>query len=69
MVEILAANGLDESLHEGMREGGMRDGLDLVDLQDAQIGLPSVIFQPRIMIGVEVARRLVPRDGMAETAT
>jgi hypothetical protein len=69
VVEILAANGPDESLHEGMRERGIRDGLDLLDPQDAQIGLPSVICEQPIMIGAEVAGRFLPDDGLVEQAT
>ena len=49
VVEKLPTNGPDEPLHERMRERHKRDGLDLLDPQDAQVGLPSVIFEQRAL--------------------
>ena len=35
LVEELPSNRADEALDEGMRDGSVRDGLDLLDIEDA----------------------------------
>ena len=45
VVQKLTANGSDESLYEGMRYQGIRDGLDFPDPENPQVGLPSVISE------------------------
>ena len=43
LIKKFTANRSDESLNEGMREWCIRDGLDLIDIQNPQIRLPLVI--------------------------
>ena len=42
LVEELAPDGADEPLDEWMRQGHVRHGLDLPDLQDPEIRPPTV---------------------------
>jgi len=46
----------DQALHEGVRPGHVRYGLEFVDLQNSQIRRPSVRLEQRIMIGTVLAR-------------
>lgn len=41
-IEILAANGTDQPFHKWMRGRHMRNRLDLVDLDYAQVGKPAM---------------------------
>jgi len=43
MVQEFTTNRSDQSLHKGMRTRGIRDGLDLINVQNPQVGLPSVV--------------------------
>ena len=44
-VKVFPPNGSNQSLYEGMRYRGIRDGLDFSDLENPQVGLPSVISE------------------------
>ena len=68
-VEVLAPNRPDQSLDEGMRHRHVRDGLDLFDLEDSQIGEPSVKAKQRIVIRTQPRRRRMARNGLIEHAT
>jgi hypothetical protein len=42
VVKKLTADGSDQSLNEGMRKRCIRDGLNLINVQNPQVGVPSV---------------------------
>ena len=47
LIEIFAANGADQPFNERMRDRSIRNRLDLLDLEDAQ--MPAIIT--RILVG------------------
>jgi hypothetical protein len=51
----------------GPRNVGNR--LDLLDSQDPQIRLPTVKLEQRIVVGAEVARQALSRNGAVEQST
>src|ERR1700687_1186521 len=55
-VQVLAPDRPDQALDEGMRDRGVRNRLDLVDLEPTQVGEPAVKAKQRIVIGAEVFR-------------
>src|SRR6185436_16001119 len=46
----------------------MRHGLDFVDLENPEVCLPTVRLEKRIMIGAEMPRCVLTRDGGVEHA-
>ena len=46
----------------------MRHRLDFVDLENPEVGLPTVRFEERIMIGAEMPRCALTIDGGVEHA-
>src|SRR5580704_1890917 len=54
VIQIFASNGANEPLHERMRQGNARDGLDFCHFQNPQIGLPLMELIKRIMVGAQV---------------
>src|SRR6202795_2236835 len=56
-VEIFSANGADQPFDERMRNGRVRNRLDLLDLEYAQVGEPAVESKQRIVVGHQVLRR------------
>src|ERR1700758_4802056 len=67
-IEVLTPNRSDQPFDEGMRDRSVRHRLDLLDLQHAQIGEPTVKAKERIVIGTEVFRFGVPGGGAIEHA-
>ena len=55
-IEMLAANGADQSFHKWMRGRHIRNRLDLVDFEDAQVGEPAMKAKQGIVIGADVRR-------------
>ena len=55
-VKVLTSDSSDEPFDEGMRNRGVGNRLDLVDLQDSQVGQPAVKAEERIVIGAETFR-------------
>ena len=55
-IEILAPNRADQPFDERMRDRSVRNRLDLLDLEDAQVGEPAVEAKQRVVIGAEVFR-------------
>ncbi len=53
--KILAPNRADQPLHERMRRGRVRNGLDLLNFDHAQVGKPAVEAKQRVIVGTEVA--------------
>ena len=56
VIEIFAAHGADQPFDERMRDRGVRHRLDLLDLEDAQIGEPAMEAKQRVMVGTDVFR-------------
>ena len=50
-VQVLAPDRPDQALYEGMRDRGVWNRLDLIDLEYTQVGEPAVKAKQRIMIG------------------
>jgi hypothetical protein len=42
LIEVLTPDGSDQPFDEGMRDRGVRNRLDLIDLEDAQVVAPAV---------------------------
>lgn len=56
VIEIFAADGADQPFNERVRDRGVRNRLDLLDLADAQVGEPAVEAKERVMVGADVFR-------------
>ena len=56
-VKVLTSDSSDEPCDEGMRNRGVGNRLDLVGLQDAQVGQPAVKADEWVVIGAETFRR------------
>ena len=56
VIEIFAADGADQPLNERMRNWRVRNRLDLLDREDAQVGEPTVKAEQRIVIGADTFR-------------
>src|SRR5882672_9450800 len=63
------ANGADQSFDERMRNGRVRNRLDLLDLEYAQVGEPAVESKQRIVVGTQVLRRRLAGNGVIEHPT
>src|SRR6202030_1944892 len=63
-IKVLTPDRSDQPFDERMRDRSVRNRLDLLDLQHAQIGEPTVKAKERIVIGTEVFRLASP-DGRA----
>jgi hypothetical protein len=68
-VKVFSPNGSNQSLDEGMRYRAIRDGFDFPDLENPQVGLPSVISEQRIVVRTEIVWSTLRRDGRVEHAT
>ena len=68
VVKALTTNRADQALHERMGYRRVRDGLDLLDVEDAKIRLPSVITKQRIVVGAQVVGCTFARDHAIEHA-
>ena len=53
-IEILAAYGADQPFDERMRNWGVWDGLDLLDLEYPQVGEPTVESKQPVVVGADV---------------
>ena len=54
VIEIFAADGAHQPFNERVRDRGVRNRLDLLDLEDARVGEPAVEAEQWVMIGAEV---------------
>ena len=54
VIEIFAADGADQAFNERMRNWRVRNRLDLLDLEDAEVSEPAVEAKERVVIGAEV---------------
>ena len=55
-IEILAPDRSDQPFDERMRDRSVRNRLDLLDLEDAQVGEPAVEAKQRVVVGADVFR-------------
>ena len=55
-IQVLAPDRADQALNEGMRNRDVWNRLDLLDLEDAQVGQPTVEAEQRIVIGADTFR-------------
>src|SRR6202022_3951405 len=67
-IKVLAPDRSDQPFDERMRDRSVRNRLDLLDLQDAQIGEPTVKAKEGIAIGTEVFWLGSPGGGAIEHA-
>src|SRR5260370_24567269 len=67
-IKVLTPDRSDQPFDERMRDRSVRNRLDLLDLQHAQIGEPTVKAKERIVIGTEVFRLGLPGGGAIEHA-
>ena len=67
-IKVLTPDRSDQPFDERMRDRSVRNRLDLLDLQHAQIGEPTVKAKERIVIGTEVFRLGSPGGGAIEHA-
>ena len=54
-IEVLAPDRADQPFDERMRNRSVRNRLDLLDLEDAQVGEPAVKAKQRVVVGAERA--------------
>jgi hypothetical protein len=57
LIEVLAPDRSDKPFDERMRHGSIRNRLDLVDLEDGQVGEPAVEAELWVMISSSYRRR------------
>jgi hypothetical protein len=69
VIKELASNRADQSFHERMGHGNARDRLDLLDLQNAQVGRPTVVAKEWVVVGTQVPRSRLAGDDLAEHPT
>ena len=55
-VKVLTPDRADQPFYEGMGNWDVRNRLDLVDLEYAQVGEPPVESKYRIVVGAQVSR-------------
>ena len=65
-IKTLAPNRTCQSFHERVRHWGVWNGLDLLDLEDAQVREPAVKAKQRVMISAEVFRWWLAGNGTIE---
>lgn len=53
VVEIFATKGPNEPLDKRVRQGRPRDRRDFLNIDDAQIGFPAMMFEQRIVVGTQ----------------
>src|SRR5512147_1788996 len=56
-IEVPTADRADQTLDPRMRNRPVGDRLDLLDLDDAQVGEPAVEAKPRVVIGADAIGR------------
>ena len=66
LVDKFPPDGPYESFHEGVRDWYIGNSLHLHDVEDSQIGLPSMKFEQRIMIAADVLLRSSSTDRSVE---
>ena len=65
-IKMLAPYGADQSFNERMRNGDVRNRLDLSNFDHAQVGKPTVETKQRIVVGTQVFRSGLAGRGVIE---
>jgi len=68
LIEILAPNGSDKALYKWVRARHEGDGLDFLDVENAQIRAPAMKSEQRVMIGTEALGKWLTTAGLVEHA-
>ncbi len=68
-IKVLTPDRADQALNERMRNRGVRNRLDLVDLDDPQVGESTVKTKERVVVGADVFRWGLARNGVIEHST
>ena len=66
LIQAFSSDRSNQSFHEGMGPWNIRNGFDLLDAQDSEVGLPLMKPVQRIMIRTEVFRKFRPSNGLFE---
>ena len=66
VIEKLASDGANQALDERMRERYVGYRFDLFNIQDAQVGLPLMIVEQRVVIGTQVLGITLLGNGLVE---
>ena len=65
-IKMHAPNGADQSFNERMRNGNVRNRLDLSNFDHAQVGKPTVETKQRIVVGTRAFRSGLAGRGVIE---
>jgi hypothetical protein len=65
-MKVLTPDCSDQPFDVRMRDRSVRNRLDFLDLEDAQIGEPAVESEQRVVVGTGVARQTLARTGAIE---
>ena len=65
-IKVLTPDGSDQPFDERMRDRSVRNRLDFLDLEDAQIGEPAVESEQRVVVGTGVAWQTLAHAGAIE---
>ena len=65
-IEILASDGPNQAFDERMRDRRVRNRLDLLDIEDAQVGEPAVESKQWVVVGAGVPGQALVRSGAIE---
>ena len=65
-IEEFAPDRADQSLNVAMRDWDVGNGLDLLDLEHAQVGEPAVEAEQRVVIGADAFGKRLAEDRVVE---
>lgn len=68
LIEILAPNGSDKALYKWVRARHERDGLDFLEVENAEVRAPAMKSEQRVMIGTEALGKWLTTAGLVEHA-
>ena len=50
LIQTLTANGANQPFDKGMRSWDLRDTFDLIDIQNAKVGIPLMVFEQWLVV-------------------
>src|SRR5438876_404479 len=65
-IEVLTPDRSDQPFDERMRDRSVRNRLDLLDLEDAQVGEPTVEAKQGVVVGTQMPRKRLSGDDLVE---
>jgi hypothetical protein len=65
-IKVLTPDSSDQPFDERMGDRSVRNRLDLLDLEDAQVGEPAVKSKQRVVVGTGVLGQALARAGAIE---